>query len=145
MNIQISVKLVFDEKSINLSIEGPLELLNSSFSKEVFSVEDSEGELVLSGLNNLSPGIYEFNMIAESENNSYSYSFKINYQNEILVSPDNNSEKLNLFPELIWEQNDNVGQFRLQVSKDDDFGNLELDEILFKNKEILINLMRERL
>jgi subtilisin-like proprotein convertase family protein len=138
------------EKSINLSIEGPLELLNSSFSKEVFFLEDSEGELVLSGLNNLSPGIYEFNMIAESENNSYSYSFKINYQNEILdlpnlVSPENNSEKLNLFPELIWEQNDNVGQFRLQVSKDDDFENLELDEILFKNSYQLYNLKSDQL
>jgi len=138
------------EKSINLSIEGPLELLNSSFSKEVFFLEDSEGELVLSGLNNLSPGIYEFNIIAESENNSYSYSFKINYQNEILdlpnlVSPNNNSEKLNLFPELIWEQNDNVGQFRLQVSKDDNFENLELDEILFKNSYQLYNLKSDQL
>ena len=61
-----------------------------------------------------------------------------------LVSPDNNSEKLNLFPELIWEQNDNVGQFRLQVSKDDDFGNLELDEILFKNSYQLYNLKSDQ-
>ncbi len=137
------------EKSINLSVEGPLELLNSSFSKEVFLFEDSEGEIVLSGLTNLSPGIYEYNIIAKSDNISYSYSFKINYQNEILdlpnlLSPDNNSEKLNLFPELIWEKNDNVDQYRLQVSKNDDFVNLELDETLFQNSYQLSDLKSDQ-
>ncbi len=123
--------------------------MNSSFSKEVFLIEDFEGEIVLSGLTNLSPGIYEYNIIAESDNISYSYSFKINYQNEILdlpnlLSPDNNSEKLNLFPELIWEKNDNVDQYRLQVSKNDDFVNLELDEILFQNSYQLSDLKSDQ-
>ena len=54
-----------------------LESLKSSFSKDVFLSSDSEGELVLSELNNLSPGIYEFIIVAESENNSYSFSFKL--------------------------------------------------------------------
>ena len=138
------------EKSISLSIEGPLELLNSSFSKKVFLIEDSEGEIVLSGLNNLSPGIYEYNIVAKSDNISYSYFFKINYQNEILnlpnlLSPDNNSEKLNLFPELIWEKNDNVDQYRLQVSKNDDFVNFELDETLFQNSYQLSDLKSDQI
>jgi len=138
------------EKSISLSIEGPLELLNSSFSKKVFLIEDSEGEIVLSGLNNLSPGIYEYNIVAKSDNISYSYSFKINYQNEILdlpnlLSPNNNSEKLNLFPELIWEKNDNVDQYRLQVSKNDDFVNFELDETLFQNSYQLSDLKSDQI
>ena len=123
--------------------------MSSSFSKEVFLIEDFEGEIVLSGLTNLSPGIYEYNIIAESDNISYPYSFKINYQNEILdlpnlLSPDNNSEKLNLFPELIWEKNDNVDQYRLQVSKNDDFVNLELDETLFQNSYQLSDLKSDQ-
>ena len=144
INFKVNRFLNFD-KSINLKIQGPSESLRSSFSKEVFLSSDSEGELVLSELNKLSPGIYEFVVVAESENNSYSFSFNVNYKNEIsvtqnLISPENNSEKLNLFPELKWEKNENIDKFRLQVSKNDDFTNLELDETLYNNSYQLSDL-----
>ena len=87
----------------------------------------------------------EFVVVAESENNSYSFSFNVNYKNEIsvtqnLISPENNSEKLNLFPELKWEKNENIDKFRLQVSKKEDFTNLELDETLYNNSYQLSDL-----
>ena len=120
--------------------------LSNKFRRKL-DIKDDEIEKYteLSELNKLSPGIYEFVVVAESENNSYSFSFNLNYKNEIsvsqsLISPENNSEKLNLFPELKWEKNENIDKFRLQVSKKEDFTNLELDETLYNNSYQLSDL-----
>jgi len=149
INFKLDRYLDFKE-SINLTVESLPEVLNSSFSKEFFTLDDSQGTLILSGLNNLSAGIYDFNIIAKSGNNSYPFSFRINYRNEILdppnlISPENDAERLNLFQELVWDSNDNIDQFRLQISKNIDFENHILDELLNDNSYQLSNLESDQI
>lgn len=137
------------EETVLISMEDFPEFLNLNFSKENFEINDTEGSLSISGLNQLLPGIYDFNIKAKSGNFSFMFSFSINLRKDILLPPIINypfpgQDKLDLSPILKWENNPNDEKYQIQLSKDYNFNNLIVDEIITNNSYQLIKLENDQ-
>ena len=105
------------------------------YSKSTYGSSDTSGSFVLNGLSSLTSGDYNFNLVANYNNNSESFPFILKQRSDTydelnLLEPFNEQANVSLSPVLSWEKGSNVDRTRIQLSKISSFESLILDSLV---------------
>ena len=106
---------------------------------------DTNGSITLSGLNDLDAADYELDIVVQFGTASENFSLQLNqressFEIPSLLLPTDDTERESLTPELLWENNTNSNQTKVQVALDDSFQNIVLDTLVSRNTLLLSKL-----
>ncbi|MDI1256901.1 MAG: S8 family serine peptidase [Flavobacterium sp.] len=103
--------------------------------------------MTISNLQNVTPGAYSIGFkgtnSTESETDNVGLRvFNNTFSNLILTSPSNNQEGLSTAIPLVWQQNVNAQQYRIQVATDNAFTNLIVNQLTDTNNYTVTDLLQ---
>ncbi len=150
INLSYATFLDFNE-TVTFSIQNLPNIIDSNFSKTIFSENTNTGEdfqLTLTELNNLSEGSYDFDIIGLSESGiEKKLNIELNVFNTIisaseLLNPINNSN-VDLFTKMQWASDVNSVLYTLQIATDENFNtiieNVETSETEYVSNQLVNN------